>query len=67
MPASKPLKPGTVVCARWFTPGYPLALSVDTRCTVVERRDGRYRVEREDGRQGSWWMDRNSLRVFGEE
>ena len=61
------MKVGTIVCPRWFVPGYPVGLTMDTRCVVreVRKRDKRVRVERDDGRQGSYWLDFEAVRIFG--
>lgn len=70
---TKKLKPkfkvGDVVFARWFVAGHPVGLSTDTRAIVMERTKGapaRYRVERDDRREGSWWVHEDSLRAAGE-
>lgn len=59
---------GSVMLPRWFILGAPLGLSTDTRVVVreVRKRDKRARVERDDGRQGSWWVDFDALRTPGE-
>jgi len=56
-----------VVSPRWFIPGAPVGLSSDARVVVreVRKRDKRIRVERDDGRQGSWWLDFDSVRRPG--
>lgn len=61
---------GAVLLTRWFVPGYPCGIPTDARVVVRARRagdrQGRYRVERDDGREGSWWVDGDSLRQQGE-
>jgi hypothetical protein len=59
---------GSIMVPRWFVPGYPLGIGSDTRVVVreVRKRDKRARVEREDGREGSWWVDCDALRAYGE-
>jgi hypothetical protein len=59
---------GAIMMPRWFISGEPMGLSTDTRVVVreVRKRDQRARVERDDGRQGSWWVDFSALRAVGE-
>lgn len=59
---------GDIVCPRWFIPGSVLGIGVDTRTVVreIHKRDKRLRVELDDGRQGSWWVDFDAVRHFGE-
>lgn len=57
---------GTIVFPRWFVEGYPVGASVDTRLVIRERKGNRYRTERDDGREGSWWISRDCLRLPGE-
>lgn len=82
MRAGKP-KPahaiGSIVCARWFKPGYPIGVGTDTRLVVREiipasrsrvagqtiAHDTRYRCENDDGRGGTYWFDEPELRAFG--
>lgn len=61
----KTLKVGAIVLPRWFVPGYPTGASIDTRLRVVERRGTRVLCVRDDGRQGQWWIDVDSLNLFG--
>lgn len=58
---------GDVLLPRWFVPGFPVGLSVDARCVVreISKREGRLRVERDDGREGSWWVDVDAMRRPG--
>lgn len=62
-------KIGAAVYPRYFVQGYPVGASVDTRLVVREqllsRQGNRYRCERDDGRQGSWWIDEPNLRPLG--
>lgn len=60
-----PLAVGTVVTARWLVRGYCMSLGTDTRCIVREVSSGRVRVERDDGREGSWWLNPEATLVFG--
>lgn len=60
------IKIGTVVLPRWFIPGYPLGISADTAVVVREVKKDRLRVERDDGRQGSWWVNLEAVRRFGD-
>ena len=66
---------GSLVRARWFVEGYPVGLGTDTLCRVVEHKrhkhgNGDYervRLERDDGREGSWWVNREGcVRLGGE-
>jgi hypothetical protein len=63
-----PIKIGSIVVPRWFIMGIPVGVPSDTRCVVREiiKRDKRARVERDDGRGGSWWVDFDAIRHFGE-
>lgn len=60
-------KVGDLVAPRWFVSGYPVGLPVDAMCRVAEvrRKDRRLRVERDDGRPGSWWLDFDATRLWG--
>jgi hypothetical protein len=63
------LKKGDIVFSRHFITGYPLGLSTDSRCVVmqVDRKLRRVLVERDDSRfegQG-WWLDFDSVRKQG--
>lgn len=66
---SDTLKPGDIVFPRWFIQGTPVGASTDTALVVREivKRDKRARCERDDGRQGSWWVDFGHVRKQGEE
>ena len=66
-PCKAKLKLGEIVVSRWFVPHPIVGLLPDTRTRVVEirARDKRIRVERDDGRQGSWWLDMSAVRRFG--
>lgn len=57
------IKRGTIVTSLRFVPGYPVGLSSDTRCVVREILNRRVRVERDDGREGSWWIDVTGVRT----
>lgn len=61
MTAKPKFKVGDVVFTRWFVPGHPDGLSTDTRAIVIERSNNRYRVEREDHGNQSWWVDGDGL------
>jgi hypothetical protein len=65
-------KLGGLVYVRHFVPGNPVGVGTDTRLVVAEftgpkRKPTRARVVLDDGRQGSWWVDCESLRLPGEE
>lgn len=47
--------------------GYPLSVTPDTRLVVreLDRATKRYRCERDDGRDGTWWVDGDSIRLIG--
>lgn len=66
--ARVPFRVGDIVVSRWFKPGHPAGLSTDTRAVVreVRPRDKRMRVERDDGRQGSWWLSFDEARRYGD-
>ena len=56
---------------RHFVPGYPVGLGVDTRTKVAEKMKVRgagvrLRLVRDDGREGSWWVDEENVRWEGE-
>lgn len=59
------MRKNQIVFTRWFVPGYPVGISTDTRLVVreVRKRDKRIRVERDDGREGSWWLDFDAVRT----
>ena len=60
------VKKGAVVVPTHYVAGSPIGLTTGTRCVVREvSKEGRVRVERDDGRPGSWWLDTTSVRVFG--
>ena len=61
-------KIGEIVLPRFYIAGNPTGLSVDTRSIVKEVRKDlkRLRVERDDGRLGSWWVDFGAVRKVGE-
>jgi hypothetical protein len=62
---AKKLRKGMVVAPLRFIPGYPLGLSRDARCVVRKVSAGRVLLERDDGREGAWWVDACDVRVWG--
>ena len=63
------LKTGETVVPRWFIPGFPVGLTSDTWAVIreIRRKDKRARIERDDGRAGSWWVDFDAIRRLGEQ
>lgn len=55
---------GKVLFTKRFIPGYPIGLCAETRCVVreIRKRECRMRVERDDGREGSWWVNFDDMR-----
>ena len=50
-----------------YVTGYPVGLPTDSRVIVVDvSREGRIKVDREDGRAAGLWCDRDALRFPGE-
>ena len=66
-PCKAKFKLGEIVLPRFHVPHPILGLSPDTPTRIVEirARDKRMRVERDDGQQGSWWLDMNMVRRSG--
>lgn len=59
-------KKGAIVCPLHYVAGSPIGLTTGTRCVVREvSKEGRVRVERDDGRPGTWWLDNDNVRAFG--
>lgn len=66
---SKALRKGTIVVPTHYVAAYPMGASVDTRLVVVSATkvsgEWKYHCTRDDGREGTYWICADSLRVFG--
>lgn len=61
------LKLGTIVAVNHFVPGNPVGVGQDVRLVIAEMayNKKRLRLVRDDGREGTWWVDSSSVRVWG--
>ena len=59
---------GKVVTVTRFIPGYPLGAVQDTRLLVnaISKSPLRYQLVRDDGREGSWWVDPDAVKGWGQ-